>query len=160
MAFANGLSRTFPGFGLSFYSGNNSIQGVPISSATAYYIPSVTPFTTAVPFLVGMTVGRMRIKIYNGGGTSPVLTKVQVIASDGTNSVVIFDDNLGATIAISATSWYERIFDFILDTAAGSTNGGAVGQLINGGAVQFKITPTMTGTSPTFSMDAEVLGSL
>ena len=160
MAINVGLSRFFPGSGVgTFTAKNNYIAGLSIASTTPYYLPATSSaYTTASPLPFGVTAGRCRIKIYNGAGTSPVLTKLQVFAQDGTNTVLIFDEDLGTTLAMSSTSWYERIFDFILDTASGSTSGGAVGQLINGGATNFKIVATMTGTSPTFTMDVEIIG--
>lgn len=160
MAINVGVGRVFPGTGVSLFSvANNQILGVSIATGVSYYLPATTAAaTTAAPLAVGVTAGRIRVKIYNGAGTSPVLTKLQLAATDGTNFVVFADVNLGTTIAIASTTWYDAIFDFLIDTASGSTNGGAVGQLINGGATYFRIVPTMTGTSPTFSMDAEYLG--
>lgn len=161
MAFNQGLARTFPGFGVpaAVSAANNTITGASIATATAYYIPSVSPFTTALAFPFGISVGRVRVKIYNGAGTSPVITKLQIAASDGTNTVIIADVNLGITIAVSSTKWFDQMFNFCLDVASTTAGaGGATGQLLPGGATSFSITPTMTGTSPTFTMDAEVLG--
>jgi hypothetical protein len=167
MAFNIGLSRTFPGFGVSLtQTGVNVIAGIPIATATAYYIPSTTPYTSAyvVPLAVGVTSGRMRVKIYNGAGTSPTVTKLQVQASDGTNKVVIFDQNYGTAVTLSTTSWLDEMFDFIVDTAASGSGGGATGQLIAptssaaGGITQFIVTPTLGGTSVAATMDVEFFG--
>lgn len=115
-----------------------------------------------------LVVGRIRIKIYNGSGTSPTLTKLQVMAYDGTNSVVIADLNFGTAVTLGSTSWFDWMRDWIADTASGLTSGGAVGQLISGlsatsgqgGVTSFKIIPTLGGTGPGATMDAEVFGTV
>jgi hypothetical protein len=104
------------------------------------------------------------VKIYNGAGTSPTLTKLQVSAQDGTNSVVIADWNFGTAVTLSTTSWFDAMFDFVVDTAASGSGGGATGQLIAptssaaGGLTYIKLVPTLGGTSPAATMDAELIG--
>jgi hypothetical protein len=170
MAFTIGLSRTFPGFGTSTLNLIQVATGIPITSGTSYYVPG-TPLstnTTAGLLIPTLVIGRLRIKIYNGTGTSPTLTKLQVFASDGTNSVVIGDLNFGTAVTLSSTSWFDWMKDWIADTASGSTSGGAVGLLISGssatsgqgGAQYLKIVPTLGGTGPGATMDAEVFGAV
>jgi hypothetical protein len=172
MALNIGVSRTFPGFGIPSLQSIQVATGIPVTSGTTYYVPGtpVNTNTTAGLLIPTVTVGRLRIKIYNGLGTTPAVTKIQVKASDGTNSVVIADWNFGTAVSITSTSWLDLMTDFIADTATGSTSGGAVGQLIsassatsgNGGVQYLSIVPTLTGTAPpsggAVTMDWEVFG--
>jgi hypothetical protein len=108
----------------------------------------------------------VRVKVYNGSGTSPTLTKLQIMGYDGTNSVVIADWNFGTAVTLSSTSWADLIADFICDTAPSTTSGGAVGYLIgsasavtgNGGMQCIKVIPTLGGTGPACTMDVEIFG--
>jgi hypothetical protein len=102
-----------------------------------------------------VTRGLWRVKIYNGGGTSPTFTSVTITALDGTNTVTI--DNFVATgaISITSTAWVDVCGDFIFDTGVAS-NGGAAGAMIFGGATSFNFVFVQGGTSPTFNVDLEI----
>jgi hypothetical protein len=166
MAINIGLSRTFPGFGVSTLQSIQVATGIAVTSGTTYYVPGTTLNTVAGLLVPTVTIGRLRIKIYNGTGTSPTVTKIQVMSFDGTNSVVVADWNFSTAVTLSSTSWLDVMMDFITDTASGTTSGGAVGQLIggasatsgNGGIQCLKIIPTLGGTGPGATMDAEVFG--
>ena len=147
------VDRTFPG------------QGVGVRNDTLYYQTGVSlsgtgQQTKTIPasgVILGTTAGYIRIKIYNGGGTSPTLTDLLVQASDGTNLVPIYFLHPNVAIALTATQWFDDYFDYLLDTAASGSGGGAAGQLLPGGATSFNILTTMGGTSPTASMDLEIV---
>jgi hypothetical protein len=167
MAITVGVGRTFPGLGVSSLASNQANAGIPVASGTSYFIPATTAAaTTAAVAVPTITIGRIRVKIYNGSGTSPTLTKLQISATDGTNTVVVADVNFGTAVTLSSTSWYDNFFDFLVDTAPSTTSGGAVGLLIgsasatsgNGGIQTIKIVPTLGGTGPACSMDLELLG--
>lgn len=162
-----GIARVFPGLGVSSFQTQQSFSGLAITSGTQYFVPSTAPAHTAALVLQPtVTAGRIRIKVYNGAGTSPTLTKLQIVASDGTNSVVFDDLNFGTAVTLSTTSWFDYEKDFLIDTAASGAGGGAVGQLIsgasatsgNGGITAIGITATLGGTSPAATMDVELLG--
>lgn len=167
MAINVGLARTFPGVGVSTQPTNQTNAGIPITSGTSYYIPATTAAaTTATVAIPTFTQARLRIKIYNGAGTTPTLTKIQIAGQDGTNTVIVADRNFGTAITLSTTSWYDEWFEIICDTAPSTTSGGAVGYLIgsasatsgNGGMQNLRIVPTLGGTSPAATMDLELLG--
>ncbi len=157
MSFNNRLDRIFPG------------MGQPLRNDTLFLAQGLALSTTgqqsntlpAAGLLVPTTsAGRMRVKIYNGGGTTPALTDLLVTASDGTNTVVIGQSVLHPTVAITitATQWFEYEFEYLLDVAASGAGGGASGQLsgVVGGATSFAVKTTLSGTSPTASMDVEL----
>ncbi len=162
MSFNIRLDRFFPGSGVSVRNDTASTgyksEGISLSGTTAQSntLPATGTYTTTA------TTGRFRIKIYNFGGTTPTLLAVNVLASDGTNSVVIFTEfiptNTGMNLAGSTTKWYERMFDFMVDTASSGAGGGASGQLSGtvGGITSFTVQTILGGTSPTASMDIEV----
>lgn len=166
MAINVGLSRTFPGFGVSSLQSIQVATGIAVTSGTTYYVPGTSSNSVAGLLVPTVTIGRVRIKVYNGAGTTPTLTKVQVKGYDGTNTVVLCDWNFSTAVTLSTTSWADLMADFIADTATGSVSGGAVGQLIsgssatsgNGGIQCLEIVPTLGGTSPAATMDVEVFG--
>ena len=166
MALNIGVERTFPGAGISTRNAIQTVTGLAITSGTTYYLPG-TSLNTVVGLLIPtVTICKVRVKIYNGAGTSPTLTKLQIMGYDGTNSVVIADWNFGTAVTLSTTSWFDGFAFCMADTATGATSGGAVGQLIsgssatsgNGGMIAVKIIPTLGGTSPAATMDAEIFG--
>ena len=146
------LDRTFPG------------EGVSVRNDSVYYQSGITLSTTgavsnpipATGVILGTTAGKIRIKIYNGGGTSPTIVNIQVNASDGTNTVPLYTYHPTTALALSTTSWFDTYIAYLLDTASSTTNGGAVGQLIAGGATSFSVITTLGGTTPTASMDLEI----
>jgi len=113
----------------------------------------------ATGVILGTTAGKIRVKIYNGGGTSPTLVDLLVTASDGTNTVLIGQSlfHPSAAWALTTTAWFEVVIDYLLDTAASGSGGGAAGQLLPGGATSFSVKTTLGGTSPTASMDLEIV---
>jgi hypothetical protein len=159
MAFNRRLDSTFPGFGVSvradstYLSTGNSMSG---TAQQTFTLP--TSGTFAVPF----TSGRLRVKIYNGGGTTPAVSDLVVNMSDGTNTAYppqgVYHPNAAQTL--SATLWLEWIFDFLFDVSGTSGGGsGTVGQFLTsvGGANSVTLKTTMTGTSPTASLDWELV---
>ena len=167
MAINIGVGRIFPGFGVSSFQTQQTLAGIPVISGTKYFIPSVTPFTAAGLLVPTITAGKLRIKIYNPSSSANTLTKVQFVATDGTNSVVFQDLCFGTAVTLSSTSWFDYVTDFLIDTAPSTTNGGAVGYLIgsakavtgNGGITAIGVTPTLSSTNVTgITMDLEVLG--
>lgn len=158
MAFNKRLDSIFPGMGQPLR--NDSVfQATGIAVAT-----TGSPLTTTFPLnsvliAPATSAGRMRLKFYNGA-TSPVLTTIQVSASDGTNRVQIPQGYFSnGTIVLSATSWVEFEFEYILDVAAGvGLGGGSIGQLLSsvGGATSFNIITTFTGAGGTALMDVEL----
>lgn len=148
------VESTFPGY------------GVGVRNDSVYYQAGIALSTTgqgtspipATGTILGTTRGKIHIKIYNGGGTSPTLTDLLVNATDGTNTVAVFEYHPTVACTLTTTHWFERIFDYLLDQVTGSTgSGGAAGQLINGGAVTFNVLTTLGGTTPTASMDLEIV---
>lgn len=167
MAITIGIGRVFPGFGVSSFQTQQTNAGIPVISGTKYFVPSVTPFTSAGTLQPTITVGKLRVKIYNPSSSANTLTKVQCVATDGTNTVVFADCNFGTAVTLSSTSWYDEYFNFLIDTAPSTTSGGAVGYLIgsasattgNGGITALGVTPTLSSSNVTgVTMDLEVLG--
>lgn len=167
MAINVGIARVFPGVGVSSFQPQQVNAGIPVISGTKYFVPSVSPFTAAGLLQPTLTIGKLRVKIYNPSSSANTLTKLQCVATDGTNSVVFADCNFSTAVTLSATSWFDAYFNFCIDTAPSTTSGGAVGYLIgsasatsgNGGITALGVTPTLSSTSVTgISMDLEVLG--
>lgn len=166
MAITVSVARTLPGFGVSTLTSIQVATGIAVTSGSTYYVPGTSSNSVAGLIIPTVTAGRVRVKIYNGAGTSPTLTKIQIMGYDGTNSVVIADFNFGTAVTLSTTSWADVMADFICDTAPSTTSGGAVGYLIggasavtgNGGIQCIKVIPTLGGTSPAATMDIELFG--
>jgi hypothetical protein len=150
------LDRVFPGYGVGVRNDNVYLRtGIALSTTGAQ--TNTMPATgTLSP---GTTVGQQRFKIYNGGGTSPTLVSLTVSATDGTNTPYFIYTNTPATaLALSTTGWFDRFFEYLLDTATTTAGaGGASGQLLPGGATSFTATTTLGGTTPTASMDWEIV---
>ena len=166
MAITISVQRTFPGFGVSMLTSIQVATGIAVTSGNTYYVPGTTLNSVAGLIIPTITTGRVRVKVYNGTGTSPTLTKLQIMGFDGTNSVVMADWNFSTAVTLSSTSWADLISDFICDTAPSTTSGGAVGYLIggasatsgNGGIQCIKVIPTLGGTGPGCTMDVELFG--
>ena len=138
MAINVSIQRTFPGFGVSTLSSIQQATGIAITSGTAYYVPGTTSNSVAGLLVPTITVGRVRVKIYNGAGTTPTVLSVLVQAYDGTNLVTLDQFYVPTSTptppTLSTTAWFDRMFDFVCDTAPSTTSGGAVGYLIGVGA--------------------------
>jgi hypothetical protein len=150
MAIVNSVATAGPGYGSGFLTARTAIA---VSSGNASVVPSSG--SLALP----VYRGKIRVKIYNGGGTSPTLTKLQISITDGTNTVIVEDRNFGTAVVLSSTNYYDGVFNFLVDyTTAG---GGATGSLLgpaNSPAMVVNVTPTLGGTSPGATMDVEVYG--
>lgn len=147
------LDRTFPGEGVTVRNDTVYLQsGLALSGTTQQTFP-----IPATGVILGTTTGKIRVKVYNGGGTSPTLVQIQVNATDGTNTVPVFTYRPNTALALSTTQWYDGFFAYLLDTASATANaGGATGQLLPGGATSFNVLTTLGGTSATASMDVEI----
>jgi hypothetical protein len=159
VAFNKRLDSIFPGMGVGLRNDAVLIQtGIALSTTGQ----QSTPIPASGVLAPTTSAGRIRIKIYNGGGTSPTLIDLLVTATDGTNTVLIPQSLIHPTVAwplTTATSWFEFEFEFILDVASSGAGGGAVGQLsgVIGGANAFSVKTTLGGTTPTASMDLELV---
>jgi hypothetical protein len=139
---------------IATYAGND----FQLYQSTAQAI-SAAALTVRVP-LTGsisptVTRGLWRVKIYNGAGTTPAFLSVTITGTDGTNTVTVGNYNAVSAITISSTAYVDVNGTILFDTAASST-GGQSGTLIFGGATSFTFTLTASGTSYTFSCDAEI----
>jgi|HubBroStandDraft_2_1064218.scaffolds.fasta_scaffold00006_30 hypothetical protein len=166
MAINISVQRVFPGFGATSLQSIQIAAGIAVTSGTTYFVPGTSLNSVAGLLVPTITCGRVRVKIYNGTGTTPTLTKLQVQAFDNTNTVVIADWNPSTAATLSSTSWFDSYADFVVDTAPSTISGGAVGWLIgsasavtgNGGITSLKVIPTLGGTGPGATMDVEVFG--
>lgn len=150
------LDRVFPGMGTPLRNDAIFLQtGLAMSGTAQQSFP--IPATGVLSLTT--TMGRIRMKVYNGGGTTPALADILATASDGTNTVVIgqgiLHPNVAITLLAASNQFFEFYFEYLIDLGAG---GGATGTLSNtiGGATSFSVKTTMTGTSPTASMDLEL----
>jgi hypothetical protein len=147
------VDRLFPGTGQGFRNDAVYVRNG-IALSTTGQVTNTMPATGTI---LGTTTGRFRIKIYNGGGTTPTLVDLVVNATDGTNTVQVFSLHPSVAITLSTTSWFDRNFEYLLDMASSGSGGGATGQLLPGGATSFNILTTLGGTTPTASMDLEIV---
>lgn len=146
MAIVNSIG-TYPGEGWQLYQ----VTAFALSAAAlTCRVPSGT--TTISP---AVTRGYWRAKIYGAGGTTPAIASLTVNAQDGTNTCTVDAFVPVSAITISSTVYIDTCSDFIFDTASAST-GGTYGTMIFGGATYFNFVFTISGTSATFSVDAEI----
>ena len=147
------VDRLFPGTGVGVRNDSIYYQaGLALSGTVQQTFP-----IPATGVILGTTAGRIRIKIYNGGGTSPALVDLLVTATDATNTVQIFNYHPNTALTLTSTQWFDRNFEYLLDAAASGSGGGTVGQLLPGGATSFNVLTTLSGTSATASMDLEIV---
>jgi hypothetical protein len=148
----------FPGMGVSVRNDSVYYQAGIALSGNAQ---QSSPIPASGSLAVTTTAGRVRVKIYGGGGTSPTLVDFVVTAGDGTNLITLGQSILHPTVAISlvTASWFEMEFEYVLDVATSGAGGAASGQLssVVGGANIFAVKTTLGGTSPTASMDLELV---
>ena len=158
MSFNKRVDSIFPGMGQSLRNDAVFVQtGIALSTTGQ----QSNPIPASGVLAPTTTAGRIRLKIYNGGGTSPTLIDLVITAGDGTNNITLGGSVLHPTVAvpITATSWLEFEFEYVLDVATtAGTGGGSIGQLLAsiGGANQFSVKTTLGGTTPTASMDVEL----
>jgi hypothetical protein len=166
MAINIGIGRTLPGFGVGiindtyYHNYGVALSGTAQQSAGVLPPTGVNSGLFAVPF----STFKLRIKVYNGAGTSPTLTDITVTVTDGTNTVTVWSFHPGTAVTLSSTSWYDSgPLEFVVDTAASGSGGGAVGQLIapvqsaTTGAIQtITVKTTLGGTSPAATIDVDV----
>src|ERR1700733_13064723 len=157
MSFNRRLDSIFPGMGQPLRNDALYLQtGIALTTAGS---GTPVPIPATGVLIPTTTAGRIRLKIYNGGGTTPTITALSVTASDGTNSILLAQSIVAPNRLISATSWLEFEFEYILDVAtAAGAGGGAIGQLLSsiGGANAFALNYTLTGTTGTASLDVEI----
>lgn len=159
MAFNRRLDSTFPGYGVGVRNDTSYLQtGLALSGT----VQQTFPFPASGSFSTPFTAGKLRLKIYNGGGTTPAVSDLVVRFTDGTNTIYIANGvyHPTAAITLSATQWLEWYIEFILDVATTSgAGGGSIGQLLASvaGANAGAVLTTMTGTSPTASMDLDFM---
>lgn len=136
MAIVNTYQLLYPGYGQPTAYG--VLNGVSLTTT----VQQTNSFTTAnTPSLAqGMTKGIVRVKIYNAGGTTPAVSII-VTVFDGTNTYIIA--NFPATTLTSGAA--NSGLDFYIDCG------------VDISFVQVNILTTLTGTTPTASMDAEVV---
>ena len=152
MAIVNSVSTIGPGFGSDSITQRT---GIIVTSGTTYSIPS-----TGSVNLNPIYRGRMRVKIYNGTGTTPTVTNIQASITDGVNTVLIGEFAPTSAAAINATNWVDTLFEFLLDYS--TLGGGATGTLLGPGtavAIVGQIVPTLGGTGPGCTMDIEIAGA-
>lgn len=129
MAIINTIKKLFPTFG--FVTNYTSAAAVALSGGTAQ--------TTAVTVgTQGYTNGRVRVKIYNGGGANTTAAVV-ISVTDGTNTWIV--GALAAqTIANAAAGGLDFVTDVNVDLQIATVN----------------IITTLGGTTTTASMDYEI----
>lgn len=158
MAFNKRLDSIFPGMGQPLRNDAVFVQtGVIITTAGS---PQSTVHPAGGVLIAPPTsAGKLRIKIYNATVAASVVN-VRVTASDGTNTVLIGQSSLApaAAFLVSATSWFEMMFEYILDVAGSGAGGGASGQLSSlvNGATSFTVITNVSGAGGSASMDIEL----
>lgn len=130
MAIVNSVVLLTPGQGSPLLQ---SRAGVALTDgANALVIPSSGSLAPT------LKVGTIRIKVYSGTGTSPVLSAITVTATDGTTTETVLISS--PSFALTANKVYDMVKDFIVDIAATSVT----------------VTLTLTGTSEGATTDLEL----
>lgn len=146
MTFVRRLNSIFPTFGSPILNDTLFLEANVALSGTGQQSTAIPASSGA--FAPAISTGKIRYKIYGGGGTSPTLTDVVITATDGTNTVTLGSGVLHPSSAIAigtgTTGMIDTEIDFILDISATS----------------FTIKTTLGGTSPTASMDVEVCATI
>ena len=140
-AFTNRVAKIGPGFGSPLQNDKYFLNAAVALSTTGQgttTLPSTSTWTA--PF--ELSAGWVRVKIYNGTGTSPTLTDLLITGSDGTTTVQIAQVHPNSAVTLSTTSWFDEIFPFFVDLTLTSIT----------------IKTTLGGTSPAATMDCEVGG--
>ena len=116
--------------------------------------------TITVTISPSMQSGKIRVKVYGPSGTSPAVTDLYASASDGTNTVRLgaLSVHPASAFALTSTTWFEMIGEFLVDTGLASGNGGSTGVMITQGATSIIVVVTISGTSEAALADVEVCG--
>jgi hypothetical protein len=135
VAIVNTYQTLYPGYGQpSVYGVKNAVSLTTTGQQTNTFNAANTPGIGQ-----GMTKGLARVKVYNGGGTSPTVAII-VQVTDGTNTYIVA--NIPATaVAALANSGVDFYIDFGVDISFNAMS----------------ILTTLGGTTPTASMDAELV---
>ena len=137
MSILNSVKKIMQGFGSG--SSTGAVAGG-YATAAAVSLSGGTAQTTAVTMgTQGYTNGRVRVKIYNGGGANTSAI-VQVQVSDGTNTYYLNGPFSALVIANGANSGLDFLFEVLVDISISTVN----------------IITTLGGTTTTASMDYEV----
>jgi hypothetical protein len=94
---------------------------------------------SASGFTQGYSNGIIRVKVYNGGGTTPTVI-VSVSVSDGTNVVTVFPPTAAVAVGATAAGGVDYYIDVNVDIAIATVT----------------INTTLGGTTPTASLDYEI----
>ncbi len=133
MPIVNSVALINPGCGLPAQVQQVLATALSTTGAVANTIP--TTGTLAQTF----RSGKIRVKIFNGAGTSPTLVALIVSVTDGTTTELLYEFSPAVAFALSTTSYVDLSFDFITDLNAN----------------KITVTTTLGGTSPTATMDME-----
>jgi hypothetical protein len=156
VAFTYRLPTIVPSFGSPFQSDTLFlVQGTSLSTTSA------TNYAIGGTFAPTVSRGYVRIKIYGGGGTTPAISLLDVVLTDGTNYVVLTRFGPSTALPLSTSS----------SSGSPYTNSGSIGPPVSASGLDMvipflvdinvtgaSINLTMTGTSPTAKLDAEVSG--
>jgi hypothetical protein len=135
VAIVNTYQTLYPGYGQpTVYGVKNAVALSTTGQQTNTFNNANTPGMAQ-----GMTKGLARVKIYNGGGTTPAVSII-VQVTDGTNTYIVANIP-STTVQAAANSGMDFYIDFGVDIAFNAMS----------------ILTTLTGTTPTASMDAELV---
>lgn len=153
MAFVNSVKTIVPSFGSPFANDTLFLATAVALSTTGSQTKTLSGLSPTV------SRGYVRVKIYGAGGTTPAIVSVQVIVSDGTTFVLIGLVNPTTAIALG----------LVAVTGGAYGNAGILGTSVGGmdflfpfivdiSCTQFSVITTLSGTTPTASMDVELSG--
>lgn len=129
MSIVNTIQKLFPTFGA--VTNYVTAAGVALSGSSAQ--------TTAITLgTQGYTKGRVRTKVYNGGGSNTTC-QITISITDGTNTWIVFQSP-AITIGNAAAGGLDFVNDWNVDLNVATVN----------------IITTLGGTTTTASMDYEV----
>jgi hypothetical protein len=135
MTIVNSAAITQPGFGAPAQVQQRQNLSLAGGTIQQWLIPVTGVLAQA------FRCGKVRVKIYGGGGTAPTVLCVTVTATDGTTTEQVADVNPCVPYALGTDQVFDYLFTFILD--------------IN--ADVLAIGTTLGGTSPTATMDVEAI---
>jgi hypothetical protein len=138
MAIINSIQKVMAGFGTGAGAGGYP-GGYATASTVAISGTTTTTITTPVLGAQGYTNGKIRVKVYNGGGTSPTAS-ISVDVSDGTNDFTVYPASAATAIATGTTGGVDVLIDLNVDIEISTVN----------------IVLTLGGTDPTVDLDYEI----